>query len=140
VFATNDAKAKLGGQPFDNLARVYAGSDDDTRLNAEVERFKADEAALDEMAAYYEPAGQLSVPMVTIHTTLDEIVPYWHEALYRERVVTSGASQWLDSITVHRYGHCNFQPIEVIEAFALLVERVEEPAYVLWLPVVAAGD
>jgi len=139
VFATNDAKAKLGGQPFDNSTRVYSGSDDDDRLNDAVQRFVADQVALDEMEAHYLPTGQLSVPLVTIHTTLDEIVPYWHEALYHDRVAASGAWSWLDSITVPRYGHCSFLPSEVVQAFLLLVERVENPRYVLWLPVVARG-
>jgi uncharacterized repeat protein (TIGR01451 family) len=125
VFATNDAKAKLGGQPFDNSDRVYTGSDDDDRLNDAVQRFVADQVALDEMEAHYLPTGQLSVPMVTIHTTLDEIVPCWHEALYHDRAVASQAWPWLDSITIPRYGHCNFLPSEVVQAFLLLVERVE---------------
>ena len=125
VFATNDAKAKLGGQPFDNSDRVYTGSDDDARLNTEVQRLVGDQAVLDEMEAHYQPRGQLGVPMVTIHTTLDEIVPYWHEALYHDRAVASQAWPWLDSITIPRYGHCNFLPSEVVQAFLLLVERVE---------------
>jgi len=127
VFATNDAKAKLGGQPFGNADRVYSGSDDDARLNAGVERFVADPSAVAEMVAYYEPTAQLSVPMVTIHTTLDEIVPFWHEGLYRERAVASGTWPWLNSITVPRYGHCDFLPSEVVQAFLLLVDRVENP-------------
>jgi uncharacterized repeat protein (TIGR01451 family) len=125
VFATNDAKAKLGGQPFDNSDRVYSGSDDDARLNTEVQRLVGDQAALDEMEAHYQPTGQLGVPMVTIHTTLDEIVPYWHEALYHDRAVAAQAWPWLDSITVPRYGHCSFLPSEVVQAFLLLVQRVE---------------
>jgi uncharacterized repeat protein (TIGR01451 family) len=125
VFATNDAKAKLGGQPFGNADRVYMGSDDDARLNAEVERFVADPSAVAEMVTYYEPTAQLSVPMVTIHTTLDEIVPFWHEALYRDRAVASGTWPWLDDIAIPRYGHCNFSPSEVVQAFLLLVDRVE---------------
>jgi uncharacterized repeat protein (TIGR01451 family) len=90
-----------------------------------VQRLAGDQAALDEMEAHYLPTGRLSVPLVTIHTTLDEIVPYWHEALYHDRAVTNGTWPWLDSITVSRYGHCNFLPSEVVQAFLLLVERVE---------------
>ena len=45
VFATEDAQLRLGGQPFDNTTRQYAGSSDDLVLNAAVSRFAADPAA-----------------------------------------------------------------------------------------------
>ncbi|MCK4450130.1 MAG: prolyl oligopeptidase family serine peptidase, partial [Anaerolineae bacterium] len=51
AFSTNDGMDKLGGQPFDNQNRVYAGSDDDAQLNQGVQRFSADQAALDEISA-----------------------------------------------------------------------------------------
>jgi len=41
VLATNDAMVKLGGNPFDNMERLYSGSTDDTTLNASVARFEA---------------------------------------------------------------------------------------------------
>jgi uncharacterized repeat protein (TIGR01451 family) len=127
VFATNDAKAKLGGQPFDNETRVYVGSDDDELLNQEVERFRANQAALDEMLAHYQPTGQLTVPLVTLHTTLDEIVPYWHEELYHAMVQANNRTPWYHAFTVPRYGHCNFEPTEMVQAFAQLVNMVTNP-------------
>ena len=45
MYATNDAVAKLGGQPFDNMDRVYTGSLNDVALNAGVARFTDDPAA-----------------------------------------------------------------------------------------------
>jgi uncharacterized repeat protein (TIGR01451 family) len=144
VFATNDAKAKLGGQPFGNADRGYTGSEDDAWLNGAVTRFVADPSAAAEMAAHYQPTAQLSVPMVTIHTTLDEIVPFWHEALYQEYAVASRTWPWLDAIAIPRYGHCNFSASEVVQAFLLLVDRVENAGPDLstsWVDVVdASGD
>jgi len=58
VFATNDGKAKLGGQPFDNQDRLYGGSDDDAQLNAGVERFSADPTALDQAMVENPPPCQ----------------------------------------------------------------------------------
>jgi len=46
VFGTNDARAKLGGNPYGNRARVYSGSSNDLALNASVRRFTAEDAAL----------------------------------------------------------------------------------------------
>jgi pimeloyl-ACP methyl ester carboxylesterase len=128
VFATNDAKAKLGGQPFDNWTRVYTGSLDDVSLNAKVQRFSADQAALDAIEAHYQTSGVPLVPLVTLHTTLDPIVPYWHETLYRSKVESHGMTPRHDNIPpVARYGHCSFEAGEVVNALNLLKQRVENP-------------
>jgi uncharacterized repeat protein (TIGR01451 family) len=127
IFATNDGRAKLGGQPFDNLNRDYTGSADDARLNAQVQRYSADPAAVAAMEAYYQPTGRLSVPLVTIHTTMDEIVPYLHEPLYRDRVVANYRTGFHDNVTVERYGHCAFDAAEVLGAFHTLADKVTNP-------------
>jgi len=128
VFPTNDARAKLGGQPFDNAARVYAGSLDDAALNAGVARFSADPAALYKIQADYQTSGQLRIPLVTLHTTLDPIVPYWHEPLYRDKVVARGLTPRYDEYPPGaRYGHCNFTSAEVQAALTLLMSRVANP-------------
>jgi alpha-beta hydrolase superfamily lysophospholipase len=137
VFATNDAIIRLGGQPFDNQGRVYTGSADDTRLNARVQRFRADQVALNEIQAYYQTAGRPLVPLVTMHTTLDQVVPYWHETLYRARVVAHGRTARHDNLPVVRYGHCNFTATEVQQALTLLLERTANPPrFTLFLPLV----
>jgi pimeloyl-ACP methyl ester carboxylesterase len=128
IFATNDGTAKLGGQPFDNWTRVYSGSLDDNALNAGVARFHADPIALQTIQTRYQPVGQLRAPLVTLHTTLDPIVPYWHEPLYRDRVVAHGRMPRYDEAPPGaRYGHCNFTLSDVQTALALLVSRVANP-------------
>ncbi len=122
VFGTNDAAEKLGGNPYDNHARLYRGSTNDFQLNKNVQRFTADQTALDSLEAY-ETTGVLTIPLVTLHTTGDEQVPFWHEALYRLKVTTSGAGR-LTQIPVRRYGHCNFTTPEIVGAFLWLVFQV----------------
>jgi pimeloyl-ACP methyl ester carboxylesterase len=121
VFATNDAVAKLGGNPFDNRSRWYWGSANDALLNSRVQRFAASSLALQHLAAY-RTSGTLTIPMVTLHTTGDEIVPYRQELLYLAKVDASGHGS-LTPIPIFRYGHCNFTSTEVLSAFALLVWR-----------------
>jgi pimeloyl-ACP methyl ester carboxylesterase len=125
VFATNDSVEKLGGNPFDNTRRIYLGSDHDWWLNRRVQRFEADPAALAEIEENYQTSGQLVSPLITLHTTLDPIVPYWHERLYRWKTVCAGS--WLEhiNIPVYRYGHCNFERGEVLTAFLLLVLKTK---------------
>ena len=127
VFATNDGMDKLGGQPFGNQDRVYAGSDDDAQLNQGVQRFSADQVALDEIAANYQTTGHLSVPLVTLHTTGDPLVPYWHTTLYRGKTIAADNIALHEHLEADRYGHCSFTPTEVLYAFTSLVNMVDDP-------------
>jgi hypothetical protein len=145
VMATNDAVQKLGGQPFDNHDRDYAGSDNDALLNQQVQRFSADAVALQDIDLYYQTTGQLSVPLVTLHTTLDQQVPYWHEQLYRVKVIQHDSLAFHRPIEVNRYGHCFFESSEAVGAFLQLVSMVLNPPtpYAsprLYLPMVSRGQ
>lgn len=126
VIGTSNAHERLGGQPYDNLARVYSGSRDDTALNAGVARFTADPAALAAVGEF-ETAGNLQVPLVTLHTSGDPIVPFAQQSLYADKVNRSGATAYLRQIAVERYGHCSFQASELLGAFANLMEEVTVP-------------
>jgi pimeloyl-ACP methyl ester carboxylesterase len=125
VFSTNDGKATLLGQPFDNLDRIYSGSDNDTILNRDVQRFKADTTALQEIQANYETSGHLNRPLVSMHTIYDPIVPYWHEALYQKKITQNGLASNYIGIPVYRYGHAICTADEVLAGFDLLVNRVK---------------
>jgi pimeloyl-ACP methyl ester carboxylesterase len=136
VFATNDGIAKLAGQPFDNQDRTYSGSDNDALLNQGVERISADQAALDEIEAHYQTTGKLSVPLVTMHTTGDEVVPYRHAALYREKTRSAGNSLLHQHIEVDRHGHCAFSFQNINDAFETLLNMVNNPPSYVLLPLV----
>ena len=125
VFSTNDGQQTLGGQPFDNMNRYYRGSANDADLNRRVQRFAADPQALDEIEQYYQTSGQLQRHIVTLHTIADPVIPFWHERLYRSKVAAAGATHYIDGSPVIRYGHCTFEPEEVLAAFAWLVFRVK---------------
>jgi pimeloyl-ACP methyl ester carboxylesterase len=125
VFATNDAITKLGGQPYGNQHTLYVGSDDDIALNLGVERFRANPQAKVAILERYTTSGRLQTPVVIMHNLLDPIVPYWHEPLYTQKVRGNRAGFQLISIPIARYGHCNFEPEEVLAAFGILVFRVE---------------
>ena len=124
VFATQDAKKKLGGQPYDNSRRLYLGSGNDFWLNLLVKRYYADVPALAAIDAYYQTSGKLAAPLVTLHTTADPIVPYWHEPLYTVKaLVNSGLLH--TNIPVFRYGHCSFKAEEALVGLGLLILKVE---------------
>ena len=121
VFATNDARSRLGGQPFDNRRRFYIGSEADFLLNLRVERFTADAAALESMRSIYQTMGRLSIPLVTMHTLGDPVIPYWHERAYALKTLLAGSGPRHLNIPINRYGHCAFTAPEALAAFALLV-------------------
>jgi pimeloyl-ACP methyl ester carboxylesterase len=125
VFGTADAQQRLGGQPFDNSSRVYAGSSNDEALNIGVARFRADPAALVALERF-ETSGNLDVPVVTLHTTGDPIVPFGQLSLYTAKVSAAGKSALLKDIPVERHGHCTFQPFEVLGAFTTLWDRIPD--------------
>jgi pimeloyl-ACP methyl ester carboxylesterase len=119
IFGTNDAVQKLGGNPFDNRLRLYLGSSNDLRLNLRVRRFSASPTALTSLRPY-ETSGDLAIPLVTLHTIGDEVIPFGHELLYLPKVDRSGRGSFIP-IPVGRYGHCNFTTNEVAGSFLLAV-------------------
>lgn len=122
IFALPDAQQRLGGQPYDNIGRVYQGSADDVALNAGVVRVAADAAARAGLDAF-ETTGALTVPVGTLHTTRDPIVPAAQETIYADKVGAHGAAGLLDQQTPDRYGHCTFTGLEVFQAFAAVTGR-----------------
>lgn len=123
AFTTNDAVAKLGGQPFDNSRMWYSGSSNDLLLNLRIKRYAADQKALDAMKAGYETTGIISRPLVTVHTTLDPIIPYWHEYAYGLKTFLNGTWPLTHRIDVNAYGHCNFKALDAFIALGTLLVK-----------------
>jgi pimeloyl-ACP methyl ester carboxylesterase len=122
VFATNDARARLGGNPYDNTTRQYRGSADDADLNARVQRFTADPAARIALA-FYRTSGAPGIPLVVLHTIGDPVVPAGHALLYRAKSQASGSSR-VTLLPVQRWGHCNFTLGEALAGMIQLQAQV----------------
>lgn len=123
VWGTNDLTATAGGIAYDNRSTVYLGSFDDAALNAGVERVQSDGRARAYLRRFYQPSGELERPLVTLHNTLDPVVPFQHEVIYSGLAAEEGSGNFLTVIPVARYGHCNFTVEEISAAFALLVQQ-----------------
>jgi len=95
-------------------------------LNAGVARFTADPGTVAEIAQF-ETTGNLTVPLVTLHTTGDPVVPFEQEALYADKVAQAGATARLSQSGISRYGHCAFQGSELLAAFSTLIQKVGPP-------------
>ena len=119
IWGTNDLIQTAGGMPYDNQSTVYA----DPGLNASIERVDSDGRAVAYMRRFYQTTGELQRPLVTLHNTLDPVVPFQHEVIYSALAAQAGSGNLLTVIPVARYGHCNFDMQEIGAAFALLVQQ-----------------
>jgi len=112
----------------DEVRALYAAAgldldkDLDTLNNAA--RISADPAALDYLKANIIYNGQLSMPVLTLHTTGDGLVVPENERAYSGVVHRSGDTRFLRELFVHRAGHCEFSPAETLTAFGALSLRV----------------
>ncbi len=135
VRYTNDFIERVNGKmPFDNQNVQYqlnVTPDPVTNayltalLNAGVERFTADRAALNYYERNYAPSGHITFPMISLHTLRDPAIPFSHETAFASLVAAAGRSHWLVQRPINRWGHCAFTPSELTTAFGDLVGWVQ---------------
>jgi pimeloyl-ACP methyl ester carboxylesterase len=109
---------------FDNMETEYTGSLPPAVLgavNAGVGRYAAHPSALNYLDHYYEPSGDIQVPTLTLRTSRDPVLPGFNQLAFGATVAAAGQSDLLVQRTVDRYGHCNFLPGELAQAFSDLV-------------------
>ncbi|HLK00806.1 MAG TPA: prolyl oligopeptidase family serine peptidase [Streptosporangiaceae bacterium] len=99
-------------------------SGDLARLDA-APRVAADPGAVQYLSDNIAFNGQLSMPVLTMHTTGDGLVVPENEQAYRQVVTEAGRGALLRQVFVHRAGHCAFTPAETITAVQTLLSRVQ---------------
>jgi len=120
IFGTNDLIATAGGMPYDNMSTVYI----DPFLNDGIERVQSDGRARAYIQRFYQTTGELQRPLVTLHNTLDPVVPFQHEAIYAGMAAQAGNSQLFTPLTGQEsYGHCNFSDEEIMMAFGVVIQQ-----------------
>jgi pimeloyl-ACP methyl ester carboxylesterase len=87
-------------------------------------RIAADPAALTYLSDNIIYNGQLTIPVLTLHTTGDGLVPVENERAYKRVVSEANDSNLLRETFVHRAGHCEFTPAETITALQTLGLRL----------------
>jgi pimeloyl-ACP methyl ester carboxylesterase len=87
-------------------------------------RISADPSAVAYLAKYISFNGQISVPVLSMHTTGDGLVVPENEQAYRSVVDRAGNGNLLRQIFVARAGHCAFTPAETITAAQTLLNRL----------------
>jgi pimeloyl-ACP methyl ester carboxylesterase len=117
-----------GKTPYGNDDVVYTSSAYAALMgpvNAGVERFSLAANANAWLRNNYEPSGDLQVPVLTLHTTRDPVVPFFHEGLLAAQVQQRGAAANLLQRSISRYGHCSFAVPEMIASLNDLAQWVD---------------
>lgn len=113
-------KRLQGRNPFDNTQRAYRGSRDDASLNAGIERFAADPAALAMLAYDADLSGLIVVPLLSIHAQKDPVVSIAGEAMYADTVRHAGRSHLLAQFTTDESDHSRLREESTMTALAML--------------------
>jgi pimeloyl-ACP methyl ester carboxylesterase len=71
------------------------------------------------------PTGRLGIPVLSMHTVADSLVPVQHEDGYEELVLRAGHGRYLRQAFVDRVGHCTFTTAEIVAAVLALDTRVD---------------
>jgi pimeloyl-ACP methyl ester carboxylesterase len=125
VVGGHDLIERTRRSPFDNRGTAYSGPFLDPTaamvLNATVARYGASRDAVNYLLRWYQPTGNLRMPVLTMHTTLDPDVPFGHQAVYAGIAAAAGESHQLAQRAVDRYGHCTFTPAETLTALSDLI-------------------
>ncbi len=69
--------------------------------------------------------GNISVPVLTMHTTGDGLVVVQNESAYAAAVRAAGKQDLLRQVFVHRAGHCAFSYAETIVLIQQMVKRLD---------------
>jgi pimeloyl-ACP methyl ester carboxylesterase len=99
-------------------------SDDLATLNA-APRITANPVAVAYLKHNITFTGDISQPVLTLHTTGDGLVVNENEFAYKKAVHKAGDSALLQQVFVSRAGHCAFSPAETIVAFQAMINRLD---------------
>ncbi|MEH1124983.1 alpha/beta hydrolase [Micromonospora sp. CPCC 206061] len=146
VFGRYDMEQSAGGNPtwnkgvdygrqlaesgrFAKVAQLYrqAGIDlrADLKLLTRTASVTADLAAYRWMARTSTLTGRLAMPVLTLHTTDDALVPVQHVEEYVEDVHDSRSAVLLRQAYAEHAGHCTFTTAELVAAVITMEKRIQ---------------
>ena len=132
VLGMDDIVATMGGLPIENAAKTYAppemSAEEAADFNRRMQRYSADPRAVAYARQWHEPTGKFRVPLVTVHQTVDSLVPFAQSEGLGRIVVAAGNGARMAQYAVpptkmplpggfEGYTHCGFSPQQNAAAF-----------------------
>jgi alpha-beta hydrolase superfamily lysophospholipase len=115
-----------GGNVFGNIGAVYRGSPDDAALNAEVERYRADPAAVARFAADTDPGGRIPVPVLGVHATQDPVAFVELESVWADTVRRAGTADHVVQVYTGHDEHSYLDDVVYATLFEALLRWIDE--------------
>lgn len=130
VRGIHDVLDRTNGRcPIDNFDTEYTPTVPGTlppallaQINAGAQRYDRVRPTENLFDRHYEPSGELTVPMISLHNRFDPVVPAFHESLYAAMVAAEGNGANLVQVFTERYGHTDFSADEAADALLDLRE------------------
>lgn len=88
-------------------------------------RIKADPNAAAYLDRFISFDGNLTVPVLTMHTIGDGLVVPQDETAYADVVRAAGRQEMLRQVFVHRAGHCAFSAAETVAVIQAMIARLD---------------
>lgn len=132
ALGMDDIVATMGGMPISNRGRIYAPPEmtaaQAADFNRRMQRYDANPKAVRYAQDWHEATGRFRVPLVTVHQTLDSLVPFAQSEGLGRIVARAGNTARLAQYAVpptrlalpgglEGYTHCGFTPAQNIAAF-----------------------
>jgi pimeloyl-ACP methyl ester carboxylesterase len=114
---------------YDEVRALYKKAnlslDADLKALNSARRISRDGAAVKYLSKNVIFNGEIQVPVLTMHTTGDDLVNVQNEQAYAAVVHRAHHESLLRQAFVHRAGHCNFTSAETIAAIQALLHRLD---------------
>nr|WP_321355887.1 hypothetical protein [uncultured Draconibacterium sp.] len=126
IMITDDLIDRLDGiVPFNNMETGYSGSLNDEALNNNILRVNENSYLSAMMSVKkYETTGDIQIPFVTIHTTGDHVTPFWHNEIYRTKILSNGNEMLHTSLPVSNYGHCTVEESDIVAGLGIVMTKI----------------
>jgi hypothetical protein len=114
---------------YDEVKALYQQAglnlDADLQMLNDTPRIAADPTAVNYLSQNIIFNGAIAKPVLTLHTTDDDIIPVQDEQAYATVVDNASHNSLLRQTFVHHGGHCSFTTAEMIVALQALIQRLD---------------
>jgi len=132
--ALGELQIRAGGKVTGNIGKSYSLSEQEigylaslgvdaptllAYMNSQC-TYKPDKKATEYLKKYSDFTGRIRVPVLTVHTRNDGLIPATSDSAYKQTVAHAGRSKDLYQVYTTASGHCNFSPDQVVSVIVAM--------------------